>query len=249
MKKQLIALGIIMLMLLIGFSGCFEEKISKTTDTKSDLNDKNKVIYISGIVDKNDSFSWLSVDVFENRTAEYPNSSEGNYSIVLIDSNEKIVKEIRFDIDFDSWMSVDPIGWIPTNVSSFAFTIPFPDIKEGRLAKIQLKHNDSVIAERTISAYAPAVKVIFPNGGEELTIGKNYTILWEGNDLDGDKLEYSVYYRNNGAWHSIMLDTTQTQYTWNTTGLNPSAQCKIRIIANDGFNTEIDESDETFTLN
>lgn len=72
----------------------------------------------------------------------------------------------------------------------------------------------------------------------------------EGNDLDGDKLNYAVIFSsdNGGNWTTLAQDLNQTEYIWNTTYLLPSDQCRIRVFANDGFNTAVDDSVGIFRL-
>ena len=52
-------------------------------------------------------------------------------------------------------------------------------------------------ASRTVSANAPSVTLLSPNGGE--VVDETLTMSWEGNDIDGDDLYYSVQYSADGG--------------------------------------------------
>ena len=109
--------------------------------------------------------------------------------------------------------------------------------------------DDVVVLSKVISPNPPTVDILFPNGGETFIIGEDITIEWEGNDLDGDTLLYSVTYSLNGEdWVPIDWGLTEGELIWNTSGFAPSNEYKIKVVANDGINTGIDISDGTFTL-
>ncbi|MEM3641257.1 MAG: hypothetical protein QXH37_04990, partial [Candidatus Bathyarchaeia archaeon] len=83
-----------------------------------------------------------------------------------------------------------------TDIVPFLFSIP--DVEGARFIKIRNSDGD-ILAERAITMNSPVVNIDFPNGGESLNIGGNYTISWNAYDPDGDELSYLVSYSKNGG--------------------------------------------------
>lgn len=102
---------------------------------------------------------------------------------------------------------------------------------------------------RTVSTNAPTVTVLSPNGGE--VVDESMTITWQGDDLDGDELFFSVQYSADlgQSWQLLVSQVPATSVTVDSS-LLPGSQGEslIRVIANDGINTGHDESDGPFTV-
>jgi len=60
------------------------------------------------------------------------------------------------------------------------------------------------------------------------------TIQWEASDANNDTLAYKLSYQQQGipVWISIAKDLSDTQYSWDTTGL-PDGYYQVRVIASD----------------
>lgn len=89
------------------------------------------------------------------------------------------------------------------------------------------------------------LQVIDPNGGEVITAGGTYSILWSSQNIIDVKLEYSV---DNGInWITIINSTPSTGiYNW-TVPINLTSQGRIKI--SDVTNSNIfDVSDAPFTI-
>jgi len=71
------------------------------------------------------------------------------------------------------------------------------------------------------------IEIIQPNGGEIISAGSNYEILWNSLDVVDVKIEFSI---NNGQnWNTIIDSIPSTGiFNWNVPQL-VSTQCKIRI--------------------
>ena len=100
-------------------------------------------------------------------------------------------------------------------------------------------------ADRIPSLYHGFPKITFPNGGEELFVGKTHEITWsfEG-DIENVKIEYSI---NGGSdWIEIVVHTENDgSYDWEVPN-NPSDECLMKISDVDG--DSFDESDAVFTI-
>lgn len=96
----------------------------------------------------------------------------------------------------------------------------------------------------------PSVRVIVPNGGETLIIGKTYTIRWQAQDNLG-VTKIDVYYSVDGGktWRLIAGELRNIgSYNWKVPN-TPSNNCLIRVDAYDSAgNRGSDTSDRQFTV-
>ena len=116
-------------------------------------------------------------------------------------------------------------------------------------ARIVVLYRGAEVASRAVSAHAPTVTVLYPNGDEYLTAA-SITLRWQGNDLDGDALHYSVQYSPDAgaSWQTLAVDVQATQLDVAPDQLPGSENALIRVIASDGVLTGQDQSDRTFRV-
>jgi hypothetical protein len=132
-----------------------------------------------------------------------------------------------------------------TNVDGFNLMLPYPS----GVARIVLKKGSQELAVRPVSANAPVVAVLSPNGGETWATSGTYTITWTASDADGDPLTYSVLYSPDGNnWVPVGTAITETQLAVNAAELAGGSGAKVRVLASDGLNTSADESNASFTV-
>ncbi|MCK5301930.1 MAG: DUF4350 domain-containing protein, partial [Candidatus Thorarchaeota archaeon] len=95
---------------------------------------------------------------------------------------------------------------------------------------------------------APAVHVINPDGGE--TVTGSHVIHWTITEPNLDSTISTVSYSGDGGstWHVLGSGLAGTSYTWDTTGLDDSAEVLIRVTAEDYELTGVDTSDAVFTV-
>jgi hypothetical protein len=174
-------------------------------------------------------------------------SDTGDYFIVLCDEGHNELTRYGFNVSFDYWLyEGQDLILVHTNSAVFSFNVPYT---LGAKYIEVWDSNDNVMFSKTVSSHSPSVGVIYPNGGEILTIGEEHTLIWEADDIDGDSLLYSVDYNvEGGNWIPIDWDLVQEQCIWNTSNLTPGENYRIRIMANDGANIAVDSSDATFSL-
>jgi len=186
-----------------------------------------KTVYVSGAIFKNGTVILNNFYVMDGE----PDLLDGeNYTIQCVSSTGKVL----YSADF---------GW-DTEDLFFGFAIPYPD----GTSAIVIKKGDDILKEVRKTPNAPTVTVEYPNGGE--AIDGEVEIQWRAEDLDGDNLYYSVLYSYDGGetWIADALELNETSYTLDVSKLPGGNKCKIRIIATDGFNTAIDDSDNFFSV-
>lgn len=123
--------------------------------------------------------------------------------------------------------------------------VPYP----AGVQKIEVRKGDQVLDSRTVSAHAPNVTVITPNGGE--TVGEaGVTAAWSMSDADGDPLSATVLFSaNNGqSWQTLAVNITDTQVALSYAALPGTTQGRLRVLVTDGVNTIEDQSDAPFTI-
>jgi hypothetical protein len=147
-----------------------------------------------------------------------------------------------FDVGF-----TDVETGLPTTESSpFFFTLTGIDPQAA--AKITITKNNASLLTVTSSNHAPSVRVISPNGGEILAGPQ--VITWQADDADGDTLSYDVLMSADGghSWLPVAVRLGQTSLTVDTHQLPTTHQGLIMVVANDGFNTSLDQSDTPFSI-
>ncbi len=148
--------------------------------------------------------------------------------------NDSIIQE-------DTWVSG---GSIIVNLDSLQ-----PGCYNYTIIVVDKYHNqviDTVIVFVKNIPDAPYVKLLYPNGGEELS--GLVTIRWEANDSDGDFLSVNLFYWDSNSWEIIEENITTPYYEWDTSNLKNGNFYKIRVIVSDGFLLTIDESDTEFIV-
>jgi hypothetical protein len=131
------------------------------------------------------------------------------------------------------------------NAIPFLIGLPLPPGAE----QVVIRRQGQVLAMREFSPNLPAVQVLSPNGGE--VYDAPFEIVWQGSDPDGDTLNYTLQYSPDGGttWQVMAMGLTGDRYQvlslYNLTG---SDLAKIRVLANDGANTAVDESDGVFSV-
>ena len=172
-------------------------------------------------------------------TPENPPAGTG-YCLEAQDGSGTPLSSHCFDLAFVNYETGEA-----TNVDGFNLMLPYPN----GVTRIVLKKGTAELAVQSVSANAPVVTVLSPNGGETWAATGTYTITWTTNDADGDPLTYSVLYSpDESNWMPIGATITQTQLAVNAAELAGSTNARIRVLASDGANTSADESDAPFTV-
>jgi len=212
------------------------------------MSEDPEIIVISGVIFKNSTAKaeepWY---ILPEGNPNLMPSNLGNFSVVLLDEEDQIIAEMKFNVTFQCTLDLNgTLVPIESDVFPFMFNIPY--IPETHTIQIR-NSTGHILISKEITPNAPSVNVSFPNGGESLLIGEIYNITWSAFDSDNDPLTFTVAYSNDNGenWIPLAFNITDNFYEWNTSGLT-SGEYLIKIIATDGVNTAHDISDSTFTL-
>jgi hypothetical protein len=174
----------------------------------------------------------------------------GDYYVELYDGPDgtgTMQASQSFKVDFTSEYQ-NPGGPIPpppfpesdTASQNVSFIMPY---FEGTQS-IVLKHISEVLDTRNVSLNAPQVVITDPIISVAWPAKSIQNLAWDGSDIDGDKLVYSVYYSNDGggSWSLIADNLTDPSYAVDVDAMAGSSDVRFRVVASDGVNTGLDET-------
>jgi hypothetical protein len=101
--------------------------------------------------------------------------------------------------------------------------------------RVEIRRQGALITSRDASANAPSVNLTSPVDGAVLPEGP-FLVTWEGSDLDGDALSYSLLYSNDGGltWQTLATGLADQQLELDTNDL-PGGSAMLRVLVSDGF--------------
>lgn len=171
--------------------------------------------------------------------------SPGLWTFTLVDAGGSVLNVISYDF------AVDPVrvapGFDDPTPTTGSFTITVPN--DPAIARVEVARDGALLAAMDASLNAPTVHVLFPNGGEVVTIDP-VILEWTASDADGDSLTYVVdYSADDGmSWSPVLVDWPGQTADIPAALLAGTTQGRIRVTASDGFNTAVDTSDSVFTV-
>lgn len=199
----------------------------------------NQTLSVRGTIDL--TKSTIRLDPFmvlpgSKYTVRPTNSS---FTIILLDNKGKTLAHYPFDPKV--YTTVSPSK---DKMAILSEAVPYILCTK----QIVISKDNRELASRNVDNYAPKVRIISPVGGETLT--GNITIKWQASDADGGNLTYFVFYSTDAgrSWQTIASDIKDTQLAVNMAGLPGSNISLFRIIATDGVNTGISDSNSTFNV-
>ena len=165
--------------------------------------------------------------------------TNSSFSIDLLDSNGKALA--RYPFDPKAYTSTPPNS---NKTALISEAVPYVSC----VKKIVISKENKELASRNVDDYAPKVRLIYPIGGE--TLAKTITIRWQANDPDGDNLTYYVLYSTDAgkSWQNVASDIKDTELRVNLAALPGTTLGLFRVIATDGVNTGISNSNSTFNV-
>ena len=114
---------------------------------------------------------------------------------------------------------------------------------------IEITKGDQVLVTRQVSAAAPTVQVVSPNGGENIG-QEDLIVTWQAGDADGDALSATILLSLDGGatYQPLRSEVSGTTITIPAAEVPGSTQARVRVIVSDGVNTSMDDSDANFTI-
>jgi hypothetical protein len=207
----------------------------KTIIHNTSTDSTQKYFFISGIIISTDSIDIQPVRIIEDNVTGNKPSVSSPYIIELLDKDGATLELANAEMLISEGNPESKILFakIPYHSNTF---------------KILIKYNGIPVEVIIVSENTPTVKVVSPNGGED--IHGSQIISWIANDADGDKLHFDVLYSPSGGrnWIPLVLGNDNSSFLLETTQIQGSDSALIKVVVSDGVNTAYDESDSYFKV-
>ncbi|HLF91506.1 MAG TPA: hypothetical protein VI451_21355 [Anaerolineales bacterium] len=196
-------------------------------------------------------------DLYRIETGTSYLPAPGDYAIELWNIDGGVVYSKTFEVNFESEYDAHtgipfgpdeapPFPPDPTNQVDVSFIIPWIP----GTVQIALTYQGQPLDVRAVSGNPPQVLITNPIGAESWLPGSTHTLMWQGLDLDNDPLTYTLLYSHDGGANWILLqgDLTDSSYDVQTDSLAGGSDVRFRVVATDGVNTALDETDQAITV-
>lgn len=198
----------------------------------------NQTLSVRGTIDlanstvKLDPFMILPGAKYTSRPA---NSS---FSITLLDNNRNILARYPFDPK-STLMSQNK-----DKSALLSEAVPYV----GCTKQIVISKGNIELASRHVDDYMPKVSFISIKAGENAT--QNIVLRWKATDMDDGNLTYFILYSTDAgkSWQTLASDLKYSHLTVNIAALPGSNKAVFRVIATDGVNTGISDSNGTLKV-
>jgi hypothetical protein len=169
--------------------------------------------------------------VIDRPAGSFDDPGSGQFTLELRDDAEQVLVSRSFNPSEGTHDLSGP--------PSFVEVLPW----DARAHSLVVRSGDAQVARRTASASPPEVNILTPRPGVHWNGARQVT--WEASDADGDALVYAVHYSSDGGrtWLPVGVDLTETSLDVDAAFLAGSTDCRVRVIASDGFNTTVVDSE------
>jgi hypothetical protein len=194
-------------------------------------------LYVAGTLNPDGTASFEPFEQMKSTQDISQVPSGDAYHLVFKSAGDQVLKDIPFTPVETHHDEVNP-------TVLFNLTVPYPS----GTASILLVKNESVLAEKIVSAHAPTVQ--FDYAGNDQLLSGTHSFNWTAEDADGDPLIYSIEYSpdNGASWLTLNVGLTSTTTDVNFDALPGTKQGLLRIVASDGVNTSEASSTGTFSV-
>ena len=116
-------------------------------------------------------------------------------------------------------------------------------------SSIAVLHGDEEVLVQHRSANRPSLSIQGPPAGQVFNDGDSVALSWEGSDLDGDKLDYLVFYSTDGgnSYERLRIAGRNSPKTISANRLENSPQARLAVSVSDGARSAFAET-EIFTV-
>lgn len=163
--------------------------------------------------------------------------SEQTISFNVVNLSDSITVEYSTDAG-NYWFE---IATVDKTTTSLIWTIP-DAVSSQCLVRVS-SGTLTDVSDSNFSIIVPQLHLIFPNGGEDLTIGSAYDISWTSEFLSQD-IVISFSTDNGTSWSQIAsVPFTDNSYSWMVPN-TPSDQCLVKVTSE----SYMDASDAVFSI-
>ena len=111
-------------------------------------------------------------------------------------------------------------------------------------SSIAVLHGDEEILVQHRSSNRPSLSIQGPPAGQVFNDGDSVALSWEGSDLDGDKLDYLVFYSTDGgdSYERLWIAGRNSPKTISASRLENSLQARLAVSVSDGMRSAFVET-------
>jgi hypothetical protein len=213
-------------------------------------NNVTRTLHLNGKIDVTGTVTTSLSYVAINDGAVTPQMPNGTHHLIVRAADNSVLHDQAFNLENEALTPHDTALPAALNhdstqpqqadhavstVSLFNLRVPFPD----NAVKAEIVYSNTVLWSKTVSANAPTINLVSPNGGT-FNAGAPISVTWTANDLDSNPLQFALdYSSDNGAtWLKLNPKIIGTSYLWTPGYVTATTTAKVRVRASDGFNTE-----------
>ncbi|MGH7602192.1 MAG: hypothetical protein ACREOI_37985, partial [bacterium] len=200
-------------------------------------------LQITGFIVSEDTAGFAPISLAPDETSWNLFANTGNTPIMLsITDNSGNKTEIT------PALGIMPAHLDDHPVAPVFFTAALPPGLVPKAMSLIIENNE--IGPLEASANPPEIRVISPNGGEVVSGAQVQTIRWQATDADADTLDFQIQFSADGGqtWQPLGTVENNLSMAIPARALAETQQGLIRVIASDGMNVSIDQSDSFFSV-
>ena len=159
--------------------------------------------------------------------------SAGEYSLELLDADGTILRSAPFSVSEES-VDIHPAesGEISSVSSQASFDLVVSNPPD--YAKFRITHSGKEISVFDRSQNAPSLSLNGPSERQRFANDDTIALSWTGSDLDGDELDYIVYYSADGGTSYNVISQTGNRTSVNFDDLDGSERTRFAVSVSDG---------------
>ena len=179
------------------------------------------------------SYRQVSVDPVHSMPRPPVYLSAGEYILELLDADGTVLRSVPFSISEES-VDIHPAesGEISSVSSQASFDVIVSNPPD--YAKFRISHSGKEISVFDRSQNAPSLSMNGPSERQRFANDDTIALSWTGNDLDGDELDYIVYYSTDGGTSYNVISPAGNSTSVNFDDLDGSEQTRFAVSVSDG---------------
>lgn len=182
--------------------------------------------------------------------------AKGPYAVELLNvDNTTIISQtflVNFSSEYDGHNGPEGLNTAPpfspgdNNMQNVSFIMPWV----AGTTSVRLTYQGQTLDQKNVSANPPQVLFTSPTTAETWQAGSTHLLTWQALDIDGDTLEYSLFYSKDGGalWNLLAADLTDPSYSLQTDTMPGGSDIRFRLVASDGVLVGIAETDQSVTI-
>ncbi len=180
----------------------------------------------------------------------------GPYVVELRNIDNSLLISQTFTVDFSSEYdghngpeageAAPPFSSLDNTQQTVSFIMPWA----AGASTVLLTYQGKTLDQKNLSANPPQVLFTAPAAAETWLTGSTHNLTWQGLDIDGDTLVYSLFYSKDGGvnWSLLAADLPDANYSIQTDSMPGGSDVRFRVVATDGLLVGVAETDQSVSI-